>query len=212
MRLATILLLLATPCLATQDQWPALFDVTGVEPGDVLNIRAEPSGSAPIIGTLAHDAEDVEIIRPNDRHSWGMINLGEGAGWISLAFVTRGPGQWLGATPVVRSCFGTEPFWSLEIDDAEMTLTRPDAAPREGLISGRYTSRSRRDTHAFRGSFFPDEDGEIALVATMRLASCNDGMSNREYGVAIDVLLSPSSFPDNAERFGLYSGCCSLSD
>ena len=96
-RALLLLFLLAGPAAATQDQWPALFDVSGVAPDDVLNIRAAPSASAEIIGTLAPDAAGVEVVRPDSRHGWGLVNTGEGSGWASLAFLVRRPGQWLGA-------------------------------------------------------------------------------------------------------------------
>lgn len=80
---ALLFSLIASAAAATFDAWPALYDVSGVASDDVLNIRAEPSADAPIIGTLAHDATNVEIIRDGE-NGWGLVNTDEGtAGYPS---------------------------------------------------------------------------------------------------------------------------------
>ena len=58
---AALWLALATPGMATVDTWPALYDVAFVASDDVLNIRSGPGASFDIIGSLAHDAEGVEV-------------------------------------------------------------------------------------------------------------------------------------------------------
>ncbi|MEP2426619.1 MAG: SH3 domain-containing protein, partial [Tateyamaria sp.] len=94
--LAVVLCLWALPAAATQDAWPALYDVSGVAENDALNIRQAPDAAAPIIGSLTPDAEGIEVIRPDDHHGWGLVNSGEGRGWVSLRYLTRQPGQWAG--------------------------------------------------------------------------------------------------------------------
>ena len=199
-RVLILLLCLAAPAQATQDQWPALFDVSGVAADDVLNIRAGPSADSEIVGTLAHDARGVEIVRPNDRHTWGMVNTGEGTGWVSLAYVTRGPGQWYGAEITRAFCSGTEPFWSFDIDGTSAAWSTPETTA-TGQVLDRAFSMSRRDE---QGATFRLNDGEDG-VALLRLASCNDGMSDREFGIAVSIVKGGTEGPT------LYSGCCSLS-
>lgn len=201
-------LLLATPVWATQDGWPALYDVAGVAADDVLNIRTAPGADAEIIGTLAPDATDIEVIRDNDgRGTWGLVNSGEGAGWVSLAYMARHPGQWDGQFPKVRQCFGTEPFWSMRFDEPRATFTTPDREARDGLVSGLFRAKGRRDRFAYDGSFFPDSAGELDFLATLRTEACSDGMSDRAFGISVDLFLSGGSGP---EQNGLYSGCCSI--
>ena len=56
----------AGPAAATQEYiLPTLFDVTGVRPDDVLNVRAMPDASSSILSELPHDAKGVEVV---DRH------------------------------------------------------------------------------------------------------------------------------------------------
>jgi uncharacterized membrane protein len=207
-RLAALLWLgLALPALATQDRWPALFDVTGVAADDVLNIRAAPSAQADIVGSLAPDATAVEVIAPSPRQDWGRVNTAEGSGWVSMAFLQRRPGQWLGALPEVTRCFGTEPFWTLDIDEqGALAFTRPDMADATGQRTIYIGSNNRRDRFALAGTL---RDGAVSgamiqMVGTSRLEQCSDGMSDRRYGISVDLVLGAGQSPV------LYSGCCTL--
>lgn len=103
------------PTSATTEGWPALFDVVGVSFDDVLNVRSSPDPDAEIIGDLAPSSKDVEVVRPDDTGNWGLVNSGEGTGWVSLAFLARQPGAWSGQFPDRAQCFGTEPFWSADL-------------------------------------------------------------------------------------------------
>ena len=194
--LAALLILAALPARATVDGWPALFDVAGVAADDVLNVRAAPASDAAIVATLAPDATDVEVIRPNDTHGWGLVNTGEATGWVSLAFLERQPGQFEGAFPPVAQCFGTEPFWTLALDGDAATFSTPDGAT-DGRVLGRLGSLSRRDRHGLRVALAEGRriDGVISTEA------CSDGMSDREYGLAFDFVGTG----------GVLSGCCALS-
>lgn len=209
-RLAVLLIALAGPACATTDGWPALYNVSGVASGDVLNVRAGPGVGHDIIGSLAPNAANVEVIRPSDDFEWGLVNVGERSGWASLTFLARHGGHWDGKIPDPRQCFGTEPFWSITIDPPRMTLAMPGMEARKGLISGLYGSRSRRDRFAFRGSFFPTEAGDLDAVFAIRTEACDDGMSDRDYGIGVDLLLTSPSLPLDRDATGLFSGCCSI--
>ena len=210
MRVLAILLLTALPAAATADGWPAIYDVTGVATDDVLNVRSAPGAGSDIVGTLAHDAKGIEVIRPNDDLTWGLVNSGEGSGWVSLNFLERAVQYWDGQFPKIRQCFGTEPFWSLEVGQPEVRLNMPGAEPRDGLVSSMHSSRSRRDRFAFSGAFFPTENGSLDVQLSVRMESCNDGMSDREYGIAVDMLLTSPEASMDQSALGLYSGYCSI--
>ncbi len=210
---AVILLgsLWATVAAAKDERWPALFDVTGVAPNDVLNIREAPNAGSRIVGTLAPDATGIEVIRPNPDESWAVVNTGEGHGWVSLAYLERTDGASRSAGPDIRHCFGTEPFWSLAVEPPRITYTTPDIAPRQGLMSSFYASRSHPGRFAETGSLFPGPWGDRNIHLSIRLEACNDGMSDREYGIAVDMLLTQPDQAGDMSGTGLYSGCCSLS-
>jgi len=196
---------LASPANATQEGWPALFDVAGVAPNDRLNIRAAPSASAARIGSLAPDATGVEVIRPDDRLRWGLVNTGEGTGWVSLAYLARRAGQWDGALPRIARCFGTEPFWSIQLEwegerDGALSFKALDEPERQFGVLRVTGSQNSRNRHALVSS---GEAGTLTLL--VRGAMCSDGMSDRAYGLEVDALL------EDGEGLRMLSGCCSLS-
>lgn len=200
-RAALVLLALALPAQATQDQWPALFDVTDVASDDVLNIRAAPDASSEIIGFLAHDATDVELIEPSERHTWARVNTAEGSGWVSLRYVARQPGQWFGSGIRPATCFGTEPFWDISITDGALVWRTPEDPGTPGRMLDRIEGVNRFDREAFSLRLDDGRDG----VAVLGLAGCSDFMSDRAYGITADLVIGTGTGAT------LYSGCCSLS-
>ena len=198
-RLALVLIALALPARATQDAWPALHDVVGVAADDVLNIREEPSATSAIVGTLAHDATEIEVIRATDDLRWGLVNTGERSGWVSMAYLERGPGQWWGAASPLASCSGTEPFWTLEIG-ADWVLSTPEGeafrAPAQEL-SGSVMSRWRH------GGVSLTADGRPVVLVT-GAETCTDGMSDREYGIGATLMVGAGA------EMTYYAGCCTL--
>lgn len=191
--------LLSWPVLAFADPFPALYDVAGVAADDVLNIRMEPSGETEIIGTLAANATDVEIVRLSDDQKWGLVNTGDLAGWTAMRYLARRPGQDWGVIPRNLYCSGTEPFWTFDVDTAGTArFEAPDS--QDGYIINVSVPGL-----AFPGDFAVVAEGPAGrATAIVSLASCNDGMSNREFGYTVGLLReAPAS---NV----LYMGCCSL--
>ena len=203
--LALLFILLASPLWATQDRWPALFDVTGVASNDVLNVRAGPWAGSEIIGALGPHQRDIEVLRPNGRETWGLVNMGERTGWVSLAYLERQAGQWHGSVPSRAYCSGTEPFWSLVIEDKRATFSRTEAERQVGRIDSVAESLNHRGRHSLAGIFDRTAGARYAdFLALLSNESCNDGMSDREYGYRIDLTTG------NTGGFELWSGCCQL--
>lgn len=178
------------------EEFPALYAVTGVAAGDVLNIRARPDAGAPIIGSLAPDATGVEVIATSG--TWAVVNSAEGSGYAALRFLRREPGPEWNALQTPLACFGTEPFWSLEIDPQRgeaRFMTPDDQAPAAEKISGRWPAQPWAQSAAIGLS-----DG----IAVLAGAECSDGMSDRSYGIAVDI------FRTGPAGGGRLSGCCLL--
>ena len=183
------------PVHATQYSWPALHDVIDVAENDVLHIRAAPDPKAEIIGTLAYDAKSVEVIAPNEDETWGLVNIREHSGWVSLRFLARHSGQLEGQFPAFTSCYGTEPFWSLEREDGTLTFDvafddRPATAELIEWEAGTIN-------HWHRFSF-----GSSNMVGVIARQSCNDGMSDQEFGLELNLVL-----PKEQSHL---QGCCSI--
>ncbi|MDP0929123.1 SH3 domain-containing protein [Paracoccus onubensis] len=199
LRTALALILLATPALATPEYiLPTLFDVTGVEADDVLNIRAEPSANAEIIGTLAPDATDIEVVEEGfqGKSSWFRVNTGERSGWVSQNYMTPHYDVWKqDELPDSLRCFGTEPFWNVKTESGNLTLSTPDAGddtrPIQSILVSGYYLEPRRAVLA----------PEMTLTATPEI--CSDGMSDQVYGMDAMLIL-------HGEEPRLLSGCCTI--
>lgn len=197
---AVLLAALLWPALALAQGTllPQLHDVTGVAADDVLNIRAEPSGSAPIIGALAPDLRGVEVVALNPAGTWGQVNMPESSGWVFMRYMApRGVHIDHFNLPVGMRCFGTEPFWIMRHDRGRLRIDAPDTGPQVfeiDIAQDSGTGELRRMIRA-HGSAGP-------LTAYIHPAACNDGMSDRAYGLAIGMMTGESG--------PLLTGCCSL--
>lgn len=179
------------------DGWPQLYNVDNVAPDDRLNMRAAPDASSDVIGALAPDAQNIEVVGRSDDGRWGRVNSADRAGWVNLRFLEAtdamdAPGDYI--------CFGTEPFWAFtdrvpsgykfQVPDADALLFSPT---QEGM------SQNRTDRYFISGA-----GPETTFGAVLRADHCSDGMSDRAYGISIDLGL----FGDAGATF--VSGCCSV--
>lgn len=192
--LALVFMLL--PLAVRAEVYPALYDVTGVAAGDVLNLRAAPNAESAIIATLAPEATGVEVVAVQD--GWALVNTPEATGYASLRFLARQPGPDWSEVDRPLHCLGTEPFWDLAVVPETRTawLTTPEQSEPEALAMGQVWPALPWSPVAA----FAIPDGFVALSPV----DCSDGMSDRRYGIAVDIFLS------RADRSRL-SGCCALS-
>ncbi|MEL7252607.1 MAG: SH3 domain-containing protein [Pseudomonadota bacterium] len=198
---AAILFLI--PAMAFGQTLPALYDVNGVAVSDTLNVRTGPSTQFDVIEKLAPDAEDLEVVDLDKTGEWGLINVKETSGWVSLKFMKRQAGQVEEGLPRAFACYGTEPFWSFTVaPDLSATFDEPsDAGTRQTRIDALVVvpSANRTDRHALFG-----DGGEQIFTTMVGHNQCFDGMSDRTYGLSIDLLVS------NQDGVNVYSGCCSV--
>jgi uncharacterized membrane protein len=178
---------------------PALFGVAGVEESDKLNVRAGPSTENEIVTKLAPSATSIEVVATDDSGEWGLIALPEGRGWAALRYLVRAPGQPETGLPNQLTCAGTEPFWSFNLaQDRTAEFVTPDASTLFQNVAV-VPSSNRTDRHAL----FAD-GGEVAVTSLVGRGICSDGMSDRPYGLSIDLLVTDET------AVTLYSGCCSV--
>jgi uncharacterized membrane protein len=194
-----IAILLCLTCPLRAEVYPALHDVTGVAAGDVLDILDLPSGDAQIIGTLAPDATGVEVVAVQD--GWAVVNAEDRSGYVELGKLVRAAGPDWNALETPITCLGTEPFWSLRIDTvAGMAeyLTPEMPEPKQSAMTETWPGAPYAPAAAV---------GLPEGLAVLQPLECSDGMSERSYGIAVDIFLRGQG---NAERTRL-SGCCRLS-
>ncbi|MDD7969603.1 COG3650 family protein [Roseinatronobacter alkalisoli] len=181
-------------------EYPQLFDVVDVAADDVLNIRQAPSASSDVVGNFAADATGIEVIMLNSTQRWGLVNMDESTGWVFMRYLS-GQGQPIDHynMPVGLRCFGTEPFWSLHSDGGVWQYDSMDGTSAELEIEIAQDSGIAQDFRRMVRLSGPDGAGTAFIYPAM----CNDGMSDRAYGVSISLMTGPAT--------PLLSGCCSLS-
>lgn len=198
--LAVASALLFWPLCAAAQSLPALFDVTDVAQDDVLNIRSGPDIGFGIIGALAPDARNIEVVERDDSEEWGRINFDEGSGWVSLRYLRRQPGQTYDTLPRPLACSGTEPFWTFTVEsgpEAEFQWLGETPRRFDNLFS--VNSSNRTDRYAILA-----DGAQGVLTSVFHQAVCSDGMSDRLYGLSVDIFLT------GEKDVEFISGCCSI--
>lgn len=198
--LAIFIACLSALPIAAQE-YPALHDVMGVAGNDVLNIRSAPSASSAIVGSLGPYQTGVEIVASDRTGKWGLVNANDTSGWISLRYMNRAQqGYWLDLTHSL-SCSGTEPFWSLSLGGNRALFGRNGQSTTYSLLA---KTRSANN---------PTKAGFTAVTSTVNPSSisgfiaaqsCSDGMSDRQYGITLDLMLQKNA------GMTLLTGCCTL--
>lgn len=194
----SLALILAAPAAA--QNLPALYSVTDVAADDTLNIRSGPSVDFEIVGKLQPDATGIEVVDTNDEGDWGLIAMDEGRGWVALRYLRRAEGQPANGLPRTLNCTGTEPFWSFSLTpDRKAEFARPEKTIAFNSVLD-VQSRNRTDRYAL----FAD-GGDVVVTSMVGRNLCSDGMSDRPYGLSIDLLVTDET------TVSVYSGCCSVS-
>ncbi len=198
--LSLFFVIFGTMASAQVQDYPALFNVTDVRPGDILNVRAGPGVNHQIIGTLARNATGVEVIGTTEDRRWGRVSMGEMSGWSSMRYLTSTGPSWDQGLPAPLYCSGTEPFWSYDRQvgggswsDFEVQ-NQPHAERWSGSASGRGPSMFALDL----------DSGTATMTAFIRRGICSDGMSDRDYGIVAQFLRRSGG------QTVLLDGCCSL--
>ena len=199
-----LITLLAAPAFAQPElPLPQLFTVIGVAADDTLNVRQGPSASTPDVGDLTPN-QTVEILMLSDDGKWGMVSTGENIGWVATRLLTRTPGTTGDGIslpyglPVHMSCSGAEPFWAAEIvsghsimiTDFSYDNPTPHSYPMLGMTKPVNTG--------------PYVYGFVSqpLSGVIRRETCDDGMSDTQYGWSIEILKAKQ------DGVSMISGCC----
>ncbi len=192
------------------DVRPAYYRVFGVDVDDSLKIRADPVAGAPVIGEYAPEAGPVEILKIED--GWGYVIAGEGNGWVNMAHLSEIPVSKVGESylPQGLTCAGTEPFWYSEISAGEITYSRLDDAGLRFSIMEAGGFEGRVGPNSFIQASMANEANETngpdsVLYAVVSGRQCTDGMSDRDYGWWVNLLIT------TPRGTSALDGCCSLS-
>ena len=175
-------------------EYPALHSVNGVAADDVLNIRENPSASSPVVSDLKPNETGLEVIKTTDDGRWGLINVTEGIGWVAMRYLSLATGS----DPKLR-CYGTEPFWGASLrPDASFALADEPAQDYQVLAQPSSTNRTDRFSVIA-------QNNAGRMIATVNAQQCSDGMSDRTFGLSVELLIQDTA------GWNQYSSCCSLS-
>lgn len=192
-----LVLIMGLSSAATAQSLPAAFQVSGIAAGDVLNIRAEPSATSPVVGTIGPYGLHVEVTRLSDDGRWGKVGLPEGNGWVAMRFLSPMAAEDPAAIPRPLTCFGTEPFWSASLLPRGEEFSSPDTGAVPLTLLEQAVSEE--------GFLFRLEEGPTLIrTVIVRRAMCNDGMSDREFG------FSALMFTEAPDGNATVTGCCTL--
>lgn len=196
-RFVVLLLIGLWPTLSLAQSLPAAYSVRGVAANDVLNIRAEPSAKAEIMGEIGPYGLNIEVLALSSDGRWGMVGLPEGNGWVSMAYLepTEQMDPYLVPRPL--SCFGTEPFWSVSLYPRGAEFNSPD--------TGAVPMSVTHEATAPEGFLFQLEEGpSLNRTLTVLREACSDGMSDRAFG------FSTRMFTEAPDGNAVVHGCCTL--
>ena len=199
--LCLALVLAATPAHA-QTPDPALrYRVVDVAAGDKLNVREQPGVEAPVIGAFAPHADDIVIagsVMEVGGSEWWEVVFVEGyldRGWVNGRYLEPVDRQARdGDYPLL--CSGTEPFWSLALEEGQATYSSPDEDEQSMSASQWREASGRIGIFAVQLERY----GQIGYASVWRERDfCSDGMSDIGYPFGTVVIL-----PDGE----VLAGCC----
>lgn len=184
------------------------FRVVGVASSDQLNVRERVEsqaniGATKVLGQIPANATDVRGSGASlriGRIRWYEVSYGQTRGWVNGRFLAPLSARLGRELESNLFCSGTEPFWSLRIEDGQAQMQQAGEEPEKLTVAIREPFQGRDDTLAFR---FVNEDGPDLSALVQHKEWCNDGMSDLEY--AFEVRLVGVSDSDRPLR-----GCCSL--
>lgn len=197
-RIAILLFGLIMAQAATAQDFPGLFRVSGVAADDVLNIRAEPSARAEILGSFAPGEAGIEVIGLSEDRRWGLVRTGDGVGWSHMRYMQRDVLESWAEGRTELDCHGTEPFW-------RMTFFLP--TNRAEYVAPDDSFEVRTDAPYLPSTAHPPTlalafEGARQGFAVVRQGICSNGMSEHLFGLETQVYW-------RGEIAGL-SGCCAL--
>lgn len=176
------------------------YEVTGVDAGDVLNVREQPFADAPVVATLAPDAREIVVTgmyADENGTAWWRIVADGKLGWSNARYLAEAAGDGPGEGSYPLTCVGTEPFWSIDaVPDGVAALSSPEGKGPEWSVGPMVPAVPTRGMYSLRLAA-GDDVGHIAVMQVGE--ACSDGMS--DFAFPFHGLVSA---PDGT----VLAGCC----
>lgn len=189
-----IVLIVFAP-LSVAAEW---VNVANVAEDDTLAVREHATHQSSKIGELAPRETFIPVLdsKMDGESTWLKVAFDDAQGWINQRFTQ--PSE-LAHSLEPLSCLGTEPFWSLAIDEGQA-----DYESFEGKTRSLALTRVRQSTnHSNQWLLALKNGSDRGTAFLMRTGQCSDDMSDRSYPYQLSIELPDGSF---------LSGCCSVAD
>ena len=182
---------------------PGYYRVTDVAAGDVLNVRADPDAQSDIVSEYTPDAHPIEVLEvvTEATGEWGRVLAADGNGWVAMRFLSPETVETIVGTlvPIGLQCGGTEPFWSLTAAAGSLNFSAIDLDAVSRPLVAATTAIGRNNRFGLVAS--DETERMTAMLASGE--ACSDGMSDRDFGWRIDLLIEGT-------ETRAYEGCCRL--
>lgn len=135
---------------------------------------------------------------PGPRDSAGLASEADGTFTVHKVDTLQAKTMFNACLPYEFWCHGTEPFWSLQISEAEGGIFLKNMADETGTQYAWTEPRSDGKT----SWVYETINGEQPLKISVKKENCNDGMSDTEYGYSAEVTIEGQTLRGCAVRGG----------
>lgn len=183
------------------------YKVVHVATNDRLNLRSSAGVEGKVIGSIPHNAANVQSTGEEQRigrSRWLKVKHGGHVGWVNRyylqAVVQASKPKATPVKPKVEmNCFGTEPYWTIKVTDSNMVVKMMDGPSYDIPVEFRQKSANNTSIAVIAGR----RGNALTSAVFQKVNSCSDGMSDNSYPYSITAML-------NAHK--VVSGCCSVTN
>lgn len=200
----SLIMLGALPKTATA----AAYQVQGVAADDYLNMRAKPGVGGLVVTMLPPSANNISLTGERAQVGssiWVRIKWQGKLGWVNRRYLALTNAQLPASLPVTPSpqtedqtrlrCGGTEPFWGIDVTNAQATFSPAGGEKLSLPIKFRSASKNNPTIAAVDAR---NQSRNITMFL-QKVESCSDGMSDVAYPFSVTAIINNDT---------VYSGCC----
>lgn len=174
---------------------------------DLLNLRSAPNGNARIVATIPANSTGVVGLgkqSQSGQSTWVQVKWAGLQGWVNRKYlvVDTNKGNAPSTKPATNKdallrCSGTEPFWSIQINQHSMKIDLLDGTKYSAPVSFRQRSSNNTSIAVVAGT----RNNATTTAFMQKVEACSDGMSDKNYPYSITAVLRNQK---------VVSGCCAL--
>ncbi len=200
-----------------------IYKIQRVAADDSLNIRTTAGMKGDIVATIPFNGTGVVATgreQKSGSSTWVEIRWSGKSGWVNKYYLTaveqvadKTPVATVASAPpaaaqtgkpsgssVFMRCGGTEPFWSMHVEESLLRVKIMDEPEYTTPVEFRRQSENNTSIAVVAGR--KEGDGTLTAAFLQKVELCSDGISDKKYPYSITAML------DGARTM---SGCCEMS-